>query len=108
MKALKLMLAALFVAFALASDAGIDPSPKSTKCVKLNYQNAIHKPDLCKEMRLQLKSEMIYSNTSLYTARVTCKGVTYLITGTTTQWTRFFRLGTDPTIAKGKFGIGKD
>lgn len=98
MKTLKLMLAAIFVAFAMSSMAGIDPAPKSVKSVKITFQKAVHNPMLCKAMYIQIDPNQLFSNNHFYTARVKYQGVNYLITGTHNQWKRFFKLGVKPPV----------
>jgi hypothetical protein len=98
MKTLKLMLAAIFVAFAMSSMAGIDPSPKAVKTVKITFQKAVHNPMLVKAMYVQIDPNKLISNSHYYTARVEYRGVNYLITGTCNQWKRFFKLGVKPPV----------
>ena len=106
MKTLKFALIAAIVACTMVSLAkadGINEHPKFKKIVNKTLDEALKVPGLAEAMYAQIDRDEILGNPTshVYVASVAFQGNTYRITGTISQWLRFFRMqGISPVHSK--------
>ena len=110
MKTLKFALIATLVAFTMVSLANADgfkSKPKPIKIVNLAFEKAMTSPGLVLAMYAQLdKDDFLNSLQHIYVAKVSFQGTMYQITGTRTQWVRFFMMQGELPINTKYKGIG--
>jgi hypothetical protein len=96
MKTLKIALIATLVAFTMVSLSyadGFKEMPKFKKVINLSVEKAIQNPGLVRAMYQQISmEEFLEANQETYVAMVYYQGNTYRISGTYTQWMRFFTM----------------
>jgi len=95
MKTLKLALVATLVAFAMVSMAstdGIKSKPRIGMAVSLTIEKAMQNPGLVAAMHNQISPDILKFPMPPITAEVKYNGNLYKITGTRTEWLRFFRI----------------
>ena len=97
MKTLKFALIAALVTCTMVSLAyadGVHEKPTFKKVVNKTFDEALKVPGLSVAMYAQInKDEILNSpNANVYVAQVVFQGNTYRITGTISQWVRFFRM----------------
>ena len=105
MKTLKLALVATLVAFAMVSVANADgfkSKPKFTSRVTLTVDKAMQNPGLVVAMYNQINpDDVLKYGLPPYIFEVKYNSALYVISGTKTQWLRFFRIkGIMPAIKK--------
>ena len=101
MKTLKLALVATLVAFAMISVSRADEfkaKPKFKKMVTVTIEQAVQDPGLTAAMYAQLNpADVLYFPSLPYYGEVKYNGAIYRISGTRTQWIRFFnKIGVRP------------
>jgi hypothetical protein len=95
MKTLKLALVATLVAFAMVSMAnsdGFKSKPRIGMAVSLTIEKAMQNPGLVAAMHNQISPEILHFPMPPITAEVKYNGNLYRISGTRTEWLRFFRI----------------
>ncbi len=99
MKTTKLMIVAAIMAFATLGFANSESSSVNDPItivkqatVKITLRAAIQSPELVKDMRAQLSPDFLKTEQRMYTVRVNHKNTAYFITGTYSEWVRFFSL----------------
>jgi len=95
MKTLKIALFATFVAFAMVSVSHADEfksKPRFVQKISMTIEQAVQDPGLVAAMYAQLNPADVLHFPSLpYYGEVKYNGAIYRITGTRTQWIRFFK-----------------
>jgi hypothetical protein len=91
MKTLKFAMIAALLACTLVSLANTDGfKEKPKKIINLTFEKAVHTPGLVVAMYQQLDESILNSNQLVITADVVYQGTTFRITGSYSQWFRFF------------------
>lgn len=101
MKTLKLALVATLVAFAMVSVSNADDfksKPKFAQRISMTIEQAVQDHGLVSAMYAQLNpADVLYFPSLPYFGEVKYNGAIYRISGTRTQWIRFFKkLGIRP------------
>jgi hypothetical protein len=95
MKTLKLALFATLVAIAMVSVSRADEfksKPKFVQKISMTIEQAVQDPGLVAAMYAQLNpADVLYFPSLPYFAEVKYNGAIYRISGTRTQWLRFFK-----------------
>jgi hypothetical protein len=102
MKTLKFAMIAALIActmVSLASTDGFKSKPKMIRVLNLTIEKAVQNPGLVVAMHQQIdKNELLGTLQHYYVTNVTYNGVTYRISGTLSQWLRFFGLTIEPPV----------
>ena len=106
MKTTKAMLIAAIMAIATIgfsqseSAPACAEKPAPTISVEISLQNALHKSAIVDAMHAQLNPAFLKVERPVYTQRVQVRNVLYYISGTYSQWLRFFNSKPMPVSIK--------
>jgi hypothetical protein len=107
MKTLKLALVATLVAFAMVTVANADgfkSKPRVGQAVNLTIEKAMQNAGLVAAMHEQISPDILHFPLPPIVAEVKYNGNLYKISGTRTEWLRFFRMtGIFPSETKAKW-----